>query len=1049
MAFHRLRAPIWIAVLICAACGLIGGWVYILRSSREQSKVAELFGAVRPVQGRLCQIDFAPYVMSQSNPISSARLRNALRQLQRYYRNRPGTTAVRDIAILSLLASHPLRASEMLEGTGENDARTLSDLSAVYIQRFQSESQDVQLLMRAITACSRALAKIPKLHEALFNKALGLELAGLERSSRLAWLEYLKQDTNSPWSEEARLHLRKLSNSRGLVWDTQRPLLAEAALTGKLQEVGKIVQEFPGSSRRFAEEELLENWGQYTLSGQSSLAYRNLRIARVIGEALANYEGDRLVIDIVVEIDDAQEKVNPQNLAQGFVFYQRGMMLFKSDDFKGAKSLFARSLGTLRRANSRFSYWPLLQLAICDYYASDYDSSIERLGNLRREASEDLYPIVVGRCLWIEGLVHSARSDFLEALSAHIAALALFQRANEVVNVGYVDSLIASDLASMGENSVAWKYRYAPLAVIGKIDDSRRVYSILQETAEATLGEGQLEAALSLFNELILRVDDKMPAGVLAEVLARRAAILGQMGESASAFEDLAMARQVLPRVIDYHFRCRIEADLEIAEARIGQTKNPLLSIALLTSAMAFYKKTGYQAETAQLLVLRAAIYREIGATEAARHDLDSGITEYETQIKKARGVILSAQYYSQVHKLYDARIELELETPNHVAGAFAYAERSRLRQFIDESPDGLSGSGGKLEELEKIQRSLPRRTVLIEYSVLPGRLLIWGLGSRTVFKVMPIQEKRLAALVESYRRVILSGDDAQSSSHQLYSYLIEPVRSLLTRDVREIVVVPDKFLQALPFSALMEPVENHFLVQDFSIINSSSSREFLFSQHLDPRVLRKDLSVLIVAGGDTHSRLLSRLPKLAAWNEGAGVIAGLYRKSLVLQGKDATRKSFLLNAPEHDVIHFSGHAVEEPSLDFSALLFSSSKSDDGVLRGSDLSQMRLTHTKVVVLGACRTALGGFPREGGISLAQSFLRAGAHTVVASLWDVNDRATTLLLTYFHKMLTNGFRPSEALRLAQAELLRSRDEALKKPVAWAGFESIGRDDNFQLY
>lgn len=71
-----------------------------------------------------------------------------------------------------------------------------------------------------------------------------------------------------------------------------------------------------------------------------------------------------------------------------------------------------------------------------------------------------------------------------------------------------------------------------------------------------------------------------------------------------------------------------------------------------------------------------------------------------------------------------------------------------------------------------------------------------------------------------------------------------------------------------------------------------------------------------------------------------------------------------------------------------------------------------------------------------MGLTRGFMYAGAKRVVVSLWSVNDRATSELMTIFYrKMLKEGLRPAAALRAAQLEL--RKDKRWSAPLFWAPF------------
>jgi CHAT domain-containing protein len=91
----------------------------------------------------------------------------------------------------------------------------------------------------------------------------------------------------------------------------------------------------------------------------------------------------------------------------------------------------------------------------------------------------------------------------------------------------------------------------------------------------------------------------------------------------------------------------------------------------------------------------------------------------------------------------------------------------------------------------------------------------------------------------------------------------------------------------------------------------------------------------------------------------------------------------------------------------------------------------------LVVLSACQTAIGKeINGEGLVGLTRGFMYAGAERVVASLWQVDDQATSQLMRYFYRgMLKDGLRPAAALRAAQIEM--SKSSRWSSPYYWAGF------------
>ena len=160
----------------------------------------------------------------------------------------------------------------------------------------------------------------------------------------------------------------------------------------------------------------------------------------------------------------------------------------------------------------------------------------------------------------------------------------------------------------------------------------------------------------------------------------------------------------------------------------------------------------------------------------------------------------------------------------------------------------------------------------------------------------------------------------------------------------------------------------------------------------------------------------------------------------------DATRDQLLkLDLSQYAILHFATHALLRPSTPENSGLYLSTinredQKVDGFISLQDVYSLRAP-VDLVVLSACRTGLGKDIRgEGLIGLTRGFMYAGATSVVASLWKVEDEATSELMKIFYtEMLKNGKTPAEALRLAQNSI--RQDSRWSAPHYWAGFTLQG--------
>ena len=142
-------------------------------------------------------------------------------------------------------------------------------------------------------------------------------------------------------------------------------------------------------------------------------------------------------------------------------------------------------------------------------------------------------------------------------------------------------------------------------------------------------------------------------------------------------------------------------------------------------------------------------------------------------------------------------------------------------------------------------------------------------------------------------------------------------------------------------------------------------------------------------------------------------------------------------------MVHFGGHAFVNPEFPLlSRLAFAGEAGAEQSLFAHEIARVRFPLTRVVVLAACSTAAGVVSRgEGVVSVARPFLGAGVPLVVASQWDVDDRATEQLTLGFHRELAKSGNPVQALHAAQLALLRSGDAVQARPESWGAFVAVG--------
>lgn len=280
------------------------------------------------------------------------------------------------------------------------------------------------------------------------------------------------------------------------------------------------------------------------------------------------------------------------------------------------------------------------------------------------------------------------------------------------------------------------------------------------------------------------------------------------------------------------------------------------------------------------------------------------------------------------------------------------------------------------------------------------------------------------------------------------------------------LVIVADGALEYSPLSALPDPSDGQPLIVHHEITRLPSASFLAFHRRdgtgapepqntlaviADPVYGLDDDRLAGVRGPlqnpreeQSRGRQYARLPFAS---EEARAIAAFSPpdKTLVALGQEATRTRVLdTSLSDYRYIHFATHGeidTHYPQLSGLALSIvneSDEPTADDFLRLHDVYEMRL-NADMVVLSACETALGREIRgEGLVGLARGFMYAGAERVVASLWQVQDRATAELMEHFYYgLLKEGRRPADALRHAQIEMLSEPGGRYSFPYYWAGF------------
>ncbi|WP_424097309.1 CHAT domain-containing protein [Moorena producens] len=266
-----------------------------------------------------------------------------------------------------------------------------------------------------------------------------------------------------------------------------------------------------------------------------------------------------------------------------------------------------------------------------------------------------------------------------------------------------------------------------------------------------------------------------------------------------------------------------------------------------------------------------------------------------------------------------------------------------------------------------------------------------------------------------------------------IHDWLIGPIEAeLANSNIRTLVFIPDGALRNIPMSVLYDG--ERYSIEKYSIAVAPSL------QLIDSQAnVRQNVSVLSagVAEVRPHRPNLGALPgvKVELENINAEV------PSLILLNESFTESNFNteVNTSAYEVVHLATHGEFSSVAEETFLLTWDEEinlNELNTLISAD--QKQKNPIELLVLSACRTAAGD--SRAALGLAGVAVRSGARSTLASLWSVDDVATTELMTRFYQRLAKGnVTKAEALRQAQQQLLQS--EAYNHPIYWSAFILLG--------
>ena len=391
---------------------------------------------------------------------------------------------------------------------------------------------------------------------------------------------------------------------------------------------------------------------------------------------------------------------------------------------------------------------------------------------------------------------------------------------------------------------------------------------------------------------------------------------------------------------------------------------------------------------------------------------------------------------------------------------AFLYDRLKRARreyegflvQAAETDRDAAAFLGAARPDVAAVRAALGPEQLLIEYFVpLEGQVVVFLVTRDRVHALeSPVSVENVASRVRLARELMARNDGARERLDRvlgsLHEALIEPLLGAgLLSDARELMIVPHQVLVYLPFAALKDRTTGRYLVQDFTmrVLPSAAALPLLADRKTDKGKGTRAVSAF--------APFPDRLP---ATRREVGAVSAEDAKISRYLGSRATERTVRTALEGSGVVHLATHGIlnaQNPM--FSRLELARNNggdpADDGRLEVHELLSLPI-HAQLVFLSGCETGVGAahstafVQGEDYATLAQAFLHAGAGSVIATLWPVEDAGAAAFAEQFYRNLT-GRSPAQALARAQRAMLAH--EKYSAAYYWATYQLAGYNGHRQ--
>lgn len=550
---------------------------------------------------------------------------------------------------------------------------------------------------------------------------------------------------------------------------------------------------------------------------------------------------------------------------------------------------------------------------------------------------------------------------------------------------------------------------------------------------ETDLGAGRPEAALAGCRELLALPDVPFAVGCSAGL--RAAEALLRLDRPDEALAEFAAVEELLRQGRDV----TLEVMLAVGRGRaLRASGRNAESVAVLREGRLLAAETGVTSFRLMLATEAAESWFALGRRDSVRAMTAAAEALWEEERALPTDPQWRERRGAESQQLFGI-MTAALLADGDVPAAFAAVQRYKARTLLER----MLGPGNALAAAGEVPPPVPleefRRRVL-----QPGEILLDVLAGTergclfvvtpdtTLIRELPgddgwetLLEPLLASLAHPFGP--FDGNVAAALRETLAGPSDREIARLVG-SARAVFFSPDGVLHRLPLAAI-------FPEADVRRLPSATILAHLRSRA--PRA-RESSRILAIAGRENPGRQL-----LTGARAEIEFLARRFAHVTAPSGAEVDTALFGGEDPgEYDLLHLACHGEVDPQRPWNSALVFGTTDQPVILHAGRIAELSL-QARLAMLSSCESAAGGIlAGEGIIGLGSGFLAAGVPAVVATLWPVDDRATSRFVASFYASLARQGIPARALMDARHEL-RS-DPGSAHPFYWAGFVLVGDGD-----